>query len=245
MPKKNTRPAGTPWVKVGAGLLGRLTSAFAPKVERRQTEIMAKTGAVKLSSVELRARVNDLADRLAGRLERTADRISTEARDEAVRRRALAFKVDAVPAVYAAAYRTDPLAAALDAWGLVFQIRDYVATGAGRDAFGSQQPVAQAEANNLLDDVDALVKGMTTSEERFDGARVKVERWANGHPVEHAFSSRATVTPVRAEWRSEQRDGAAGLGDHPARCAQPPGCGWLGGPRGRGRGAPRHPLGPP
>jgi len=213
MPRQDTRSAGTPWVKVGADLLGRVTSAFAPKVERRQTEIMKKAGAVTVSAVQLRARVSDLADRLAGRLERTADRIITEAQDKAVSRRALAFKVDAVPAVYAATYRTDPLAATLDAWGFVFQLRDYIANGAGRDIFGTQGPAVEAEVGDLLADVDAFVKDITTSQQRFDVARAKVERWAKGHPVEHTFSARATVTPVLAEWRSEDRDAFLAVGE--------------------------------
>ena len=213
MPNKKTRTAGTPWVKVGAGLLGRVTSAFAPKVERRQTRIMQKTGAVSVSAAALRARVNDLADHLAGRLEQAADRISREAQDPEVRRRALAFKVDAIPAVYTATYRADPLAAALDAWGLAFQIKDHFATGSGRDAFGPQQQLAQVEADAVVADVDALVKNMTTSPKRFAEARVKVERWARDHRIEHALSSRATVTPVLAEWRSEDRDAFLAVGE--------------------------------
>ena len=63
-----------------------------------------------------------------------ADRIRTETRDPAVRRRALAFKADAIPAVYTAAYRADPLVAAVDTWALAFQVREYVESGAGRDA---------------------------------------------------------------------------------------------------------------
>jgi hypothetical protein len=87
--KKEDLPAKEPptveasWLDVGAGLLGRVTSAFAPNVARRQTDIMEKTGGVSLSAADLRARVNDLADRLASGLERTADRITTETRDPA------------------------------------------------------------------------------------------------------------------------------------------------------------------
>ena len=175
MPKKRARSADTPWLQVGAGLLGRVTSAFAPKVARRQTDIMEKAGVVSMSAADLRARVNDLADRVAGRLERTADRISAETRDPTVRRRALAFKVDAIPAVYTAAYRVDPQVAAADTWALAFQVRECVETGAGRDAFGAQQPFARAEARDLLAEADASVQGMTASQKAFDAARVKVQ----------------------------------------------------------------------
>src|SRR4249920_2387566 len=74
-PAKDTRVAETSWLKVGQGLLGSLTSAFAPNVARRQTDIMEKTGGVSLSAADLRAMVNDLAERVASGLEQTADRI--------------------------------------------------------------------------------------------------------------------------------------------------------------------------
>jgi hypothetical protein len=210
---KGTRGAQNSWLNVGAGLLGRVTSAFAPNVARRQTDIMKKTGAVSMSAADLRARVNDLADRLASGLERTADRIGTETRELLVRRRALAFKVDVIPAVYTAAYRADPLVAAMDTWGLTFQIREYLETGAGRDAFGAQQPLARAQARELVADADASVRGMATSQKRFETARAKMGSWVASHPIEHAFSSRSSIAPVLAQWRSEDRDAFVAVGE--------------------------------
>ncbi len=213
VPTKDTGTPETSWLKVGQGLLGRVTSAFAPSVARRQTDIMEKTGGVSMSAADLRALVNDLADRVASGLERTADRISAETRDPKVRRRALAFKVDAIPAVYTAAYRADPLVAAIDTWGLTFQIREYVETGAGRDAFGAEQPLARAEARDLLADADAFVQTVAVSQKVFHATRVKMESWVAKHPIEHAFSSRSSVAPVLAKWRSEDRDALIAAGE--------------------------------
>ncbi len=212
-PAKHARRADTSWLSLGAGLLGRVTSAFAPTVARRQTDIMKKTGAVHMSAADLRAHVNDLADRLASGLERTADRISAETRDLLVRRRALAFKVDVIPAVYTAAYRADPLVAAMDTWALTFQIREYLETGAGRDAFGAQQPLALAQARDLVKDADASVQRMATSQKRFEMARAKMGSWVASHPIEHAFSSRSSIAPVLAQWRSEDRGAFVAVGE--------------------------------
>ena len=212
-PAKHTRGAETSWLNVGAGLLGRVTSALAPGVARRQTDIMKKTGAVSMSAADLRARVNDLADRLASGLENTAERISEETHDHSVRRRALAFKVDAIPAVYTAAYRADPLVAAMDTWGLTFQILEYLETGAGRDAFGAQQPLARAQARDLVADADASVQRMAISQKRFEKARARMGSWVASHPIEHAFSSRSSIAPVLAQWRSEDRDAFVAVGE--------------------------------
>ena len=97
-------------------LVGVGMPACAPKVTRRQTDIMESVGKVSVSAAVLRARVNDLADRFAGRIEETADRIEGQAMTVDVRRRALALKVDVIPAVYTAGYRVDPFAAAIDVW---------------------------------------------------------------------------------------------------------------------------------
>jgi hypothetical protein len=190
-----------------------MTSVFAPKVARRQTGIMQKTAAVSISAADLRTRVNDLADRLASGLEQTADRISHETGDPSVRRRALAFKVDVIPAVYTAAYRVDPLVAAMDTWGLTFQIREYLETGAGRDAFGAHQPLARAQVRDLVSYADASVQGMAISQKRFETARAKMGSWVTSHPIEHAFSSRSSIAPVLAQWLPEDRGAFVAVGE--------------------------------
>jgi hypothetical protein len=121
--------------------------------------------------------------------------------------------VDAIPAVYTAAYRADPLVGALETWGLAFQIREYLETGAGRDAFGAQQPLARAEARDLLAEADASVKMVAVSQKVFDATRVKMQSWVTQRPIEHVFSSRSSVPCVLAKWRSEDRDAFFAAGE--------------------------------
>src|SRR5262245_28334192 len=143
---------------IGIVLVG-LTCATgcAPTVSQRQTPIMEKTGKVSVSAATLRSRVNDLVARSAGRIELTADRIGVTD-DASTRRHALLLKVDAIPALYTAGFRADPLEAVLDVWGFAFQFSEYMATGAGQDAFGDHQPLVQACARGLLADADAVIK---------------------------------------------------------------------------------------
>src|SRR5262245_8830963 len=133
----DTNAANPRWWWTAAAIVASLAvaSACAPKTARRQTDIMEQTHKVSVTANVLRVRVNDLVERFAGRIEDTADRIGAETDDDALRRRALALKVDAIPAVYAAGFRADPLAAAVDVWAFAFQFRQYVETGAGRNAF--------------------------------------------------------------------------------------------------------------
>jgi hypothetical protein len=203
----DTRTVVATWQWIGAALVGlAVVSACAPKVSRRQTDIMETSGKVSVSAAVLRVRVNDLVDRFAGRIERTADQILAEAEDDAIRRRALLVKVDVIPAVYTAGFRADPLAAAVDVWGLAFQFNQYVQSSAGRNAFGPQQPLALECARGLLADADALIKAIAIRPEYFDAARARVEAWAKVNLVEHAFSSRASGAALVADLRSGDQD---------------------------------------
>jgi hypothetical protein len=167
---------------------------------------MERTGKVSVSAAVLRARLNDLVERFAGQIELTADRISAETDDGALRRQALVLKVDAIPAVYAAGFRVDPLVAIVDVWGFAFQFRQYFEAGAGQNDFGPRQPLVQECARDLLTDVDAFVKAIAIRPEHFDQARARVEGWAKTHPVEHAFSARASGAALVADLRTDDRD---------------------------------------
>ena len=65
---------------------------------------MEKAEGVSLSAMVLRARVDDLANRLAGRIAETADQIRMATKDPTVRRNAIMFKSDSIPALYTAAF---------------------------------------------------------------------------------------------------------------------------------------------
>lgn len=187
------------------------TWACVPKATHRQTEAMEKGGGITVSAAELRALVNALADRFAGQIEETADHIGTSTLDPALRRRALAFKIDAVPAVYTAAYRADPLAGLVDVWALAFQAEQYLRDGAGRDSFGADQGVARDRARELVAEADLVARGVARPGE-FDRVRADVEAWARLNPVRYTFSSRPSCATFAAERRSEGRDAFVAIG---------------------------------
>ena len=187
------------------------TWACLPKATHRQTDAMAKAGGITVSAAELRALVNALADRFADQIEETADGIGATAKDPGVRRRALAFKIDAVPAVYTAAYRADPLAGLVDVWALAFQAEQYLRDGAGRDSFGADQGVARDRARELVAEADVVARRAARPGE-FDRARAEVEAWARDNPVRYTFSSRPSCASFAAERRSEGRDAFVAIG---------------------------------
>ena len=169
-----TASTARPWT--GPALVALLVALIevgacgAPKVSKRQTDIMEKAGTVSVSAAVLRVGVNDLVDRFAGRLEQSADRIVKETDTVAIRQRALALKANAIPMVYTAGYRADPLSAAVDVWVLAFQFNEYAGSAAGRTAFGPQQRLLQETAREQLADVDTVMRTIAIKPEHFDRA---------------------------------------------------------------------------
>ena len=194
----------TPVVALVA-LLG-IAACGPPKVSRRQTDIMEKAGTVNVSAAVLRVGVNDLVDRFAGRIEHSADRIVEQADTLAVRQRALALKVDAIPMVYTAGYRSDPLSAAVDVWVLAFQFRDTSRRAAGHTAFGPQQGLLQETARDQLADVDTVMRSIAIRPEHFDRARPQVEQWATQHPIERSFAGRPSGASLLTSLQSADQD---------------------------------------
>ena len=204
-------------VAVRVGLVGLVlgllaAAACAPKVAHRQTDVMEKSGQVGVSAAELRFRVNMLADRFADQLEEMADRVRAQTGDRGVQRRALAFKVDAIPAVYAAAYRADPLAGAVDSWGFSYQLVQYLEEGGGRDAFGSGQALARETARELRAEADRVIESVAARPEDFSRGRVTIESWATRYPIRHTFAARPTALGFPAQWRAEGRDAFVAVG---------------------------------
>jgi hypothetical protein len=207
------RRAALAAVRVVAAMLSlAMASGCAAKASGRQTASMEKSGTLNASAAELRARVNDLARRTAGRIEEAADLMRVNTPDRAVRRRALVFKMDAIPAVYSAAYRVDPFAGAIDVWVLGFQMTHYLEDGAGREAFGAEQSVATKCAHDILADTDAVVRSMVTGTEAFDRGRARAEDWATQHPIGHSFASRASADVLMAELRSGEQSAFQAVG---------------------------------
>jgi hypothetical protein len=201
------------WMAIGACVFAVVgASACASRGQRSQTSVMEKAEGVNLSALVLRARVDDLANRLAGRIAETADQLRLSTEDRTVRRNAIMFKSDSIPALYTAAFRVDPLTAAIDVWAFMFQINRFFDDGAAGDFFGAQQAMARAGAASMLADADQTLRTVAARPEDFDRARARVESWAAAHPIEQTFSSRPSAATFMAELDSDDRGAFAAVG---------------------------------
>ena len=126
---------------------------------------------------------------MCGEIERTADQIAAGTADPAVRRAAIRWKIDAVPALSAALFQPEPLTAVLDTWVLFNQMADFFETGAGKEQLGDSAPVAVESCRRLEQEIADVFAAMTVSG---DVSRVRAfaKSWAAAHPIRYAIPDR-------------------------------------------------------
>jgi hypothetical protein len=65
-----------------------------------------------------------------------ADEIAAGTSDISVKRAAIRWKIEGVPALRNALFQPNPFTAVLDTWVLTYQMANYFESGPGRDEFG-------------------------------------------------------------------------------------------------------------
>jgi hypothetical protein len=129
---------------------------------------------------------------MCGEIERTANQIAAGTSDPAVRRAALRWKIDAVPALSAALFQPEPMTAVLDSWVLFNQMADFFETGVGKQQLGDSAPVAVEASRRLEQEIADVFAAMTVSH---DVSRVRAfaKSWAAAHPIRYAIPDRETA----------------------------------------------------
>jgi len=178
--------AGTAfWIAPLASSIGCAVSMRAPKVDSR-----AGTAAVNVNQVRLKMR--SLVGPMCGEIEHTADQIAAGTADPAVRRAAIRWKIEAVPALSAALFQPEPYTAVLDTWVFLNQMADFFETGIGREQLGDSAPVAVESCRRLEQEMADVFASMTVSGD-VSSLRASVRTWAAEHPIRYAISARETA----------------------------------------------------
>lgn len=166
----------------------------------------------RVAADHLRATANSLAITVPGDIETSADEIMARTNDPAVRRQALCWKLEAIPAYYQTLFQANSLAAAMDTLVLAAQIEDYLATGPGRDRFGSTQPVVLGAARKTRASVIAQIGVMAERPEAFERLLQRLHTWARENPiVGPSLSSRPSAVPVLVKIAGAQDQNVFGV----------------------------------
>jgi hypothetical protein len=155
-----------------------------------QSSFMKEQG-VKVSSEALRMRLRAEAIPFTGLMEQAADAATAASPDPAVRRRALVWKINVVPAMYRTLFNQRPLLALLDTWALLLQAEQYLESEEGK-AFGPGAATVLATTRELEGRLQEIARWAVPDKD-LELVRVKVLAWAAKHPVRLTFATRESI----------------------------------------------------
>jgi hypothetical protein len=136
--------------------------------------------------------MRSLVEPMAGEIERSADRIVSSTPDVAVKRAAIRWKIEGVPAMRAALFQPDPFTAVADSWILTYQMADFFDKGAGREELGTSAPIAVETCRSMEDEFAKVVATFTISHD-VSKIRAYARQWATEHPIRYAIQDRESA----------------------------------------------------
>jgi hypothetical protein len=140
---------------------------------------------------QIRLRMRSLVEPFAGEIEQTADTITAGTSDRSVKRAAIQWKIEGVPAIRGTLFQPDPFMAVFDTWVLTYQMANYFESGPGRRALGSAAPLAVDTSLKLEAEVTEVATTFTTSKD-VSKVRATAKQWALDHPIRYAIRDRET-----------------------------------------------------
>jgi hypothetical protein len=173
----------------------------------RQTKLMKSTN-VTISAAALRVQVRSLASRFSGLMEEAGEEILEHDTDPMRRRNALLWLTNGIPVMQQALFQPDPLAALVDAWFLIAQMRNYFETAAVEHG---TPPVYVELGNRVLDDMEEdlrLIINNAGPETGYEKGRDLVYTKAAEYPIDESFASRRGSAVFLAEFTARAGGGA-------------------------------------
>lgn len=147
---------------------------------------------VKLSAAELSARNQSLLAVYSAEIETAADRIISGSPSHAARKQALVWKAEAIPVMQTSLLNTDPIAAALDTWAFIFQMKAFMQQPALKETMAEFNSVVDETLKNMEAQMERLVQTAAPNANLAD-VRQKVRSWADEHPIQDSLASRQSA----------------------------------------------------
>jgi len=153
---------------------------------------------LRTTQAELRLKTQHAAQPLSGIIEAHADMILAETVDPDVRKNALLWKINGIPAIQQAAFQPDPFLSFLDLWVLSVQMRFYFEEGHGKEALQRWHPMAAEGAHKVESIVETLAREISGDGD-ISAAEEKIETWSREHPIESLHFIRPSLTILLAD----------------------------------------------
>lgn len=157
-----------------------------------------KEADLTISAAALRVQVRSLADRFSGLMEVAGEEALRGETDPQLRRNRLLWLTNGIPAMQQALFQPDPLAAMLDAWFLIAQIRYYFDNDAA-----IIPPEILEVGHRLLDEMESDIKNILDNagpDTNYERGRKLIYDAAADTPVDRNFASRRGSAALLAEF---------------------------------------------
>jgi hypothetical protein len=141
---------------------------------------------------QIRLRMRSLVEPFTGEIEHSADEIAAGTSDVSVKRAAIRWKIEGVPALRTALFQPNPFTAVFDIWVLMYQMADYFDSGPGRAQFGPAATHAVDTCLRMEDELNQIVSTFVVSHD-VTKVRMAAKKWAMDHPIRYAIRDRETI----------------------------------------------------
>ncbi len=160
----------------------------------RKTSLIKSAKNVQSSVAELSSRNQSLLGLYSAEIEAAADRIILESHSSEARRQALMWKAEAIPVLQTTLLNTDPVAAVVDTWAFLFQIKAYMERPAVKQGFGEFYFVVAETLKNMDAEMERLIQVAAPSANVAD-LRQRLGAWAEAHPIQAGLTGRQSADP--------------------------------------------------
>lgn len=130
---------------------------------------------------EVRAELLDFVRLFDQAVSGAADEILRDTNEVELRRRAIIWKIHAIPACQAAAFQESPTLGLVDVWTLVLQMSAHFHVGEGKGRFGPYQSRVLAACQRLVDAAGKLTRLLPGNDP--EAMRKSLEAWVVTHPI--------------------------------------------------------------
>lgn len=173
-------------------LLGLVVLCGCASGTTSKTALIKSAKGVESSAGELSLRNQSLLSLYSAEIENTADKVILESPSAATRRQALVWKAEAIPAMQTALLRSDPLAAALDAWVFILQMKAYMNQPMVKETWGNFQPLIMETLNRMETEMKQRLQAAAPSA-NMGSVEQQLSSWAEAHPIQSGLASRQSI----------------------------------------------------
>jgi hypothetical protein len=163
-----------------------------------ESTLMKDLEGVKMTSTELRIRLNEFGKYFAGTIEETADEIINRTDNVEVKRNALEWKINVIPQALGSLVIMDPVAAGTDFYALCLQMDHFFRLGNGKDLFKEQQPLAIEASVNILQEIRKVANDFRDYEDRAEIERF-LAVWVIQNPIKNLKFNRKSTLDLLAQ----------------------------------------------